>query len=280
MNQYDEQYQNIIRNILSNGLKKEDRTGVGTISIFGKTMEIDLSDGFPLLTLRKIPFRLIFEETMFFLRGQTDTKILEEKDINIWKGNTSRHFLDQRGLHSLEEGDMGKGYGYQWRRFNDNIDQVSNVLNGLRDNPFSRRHIINAWNPNQEHEMALPPCHILHQYVVNGDNLDSCFFMRSNDFYLGNPFNIASYAFLNHVFAKFCNRKPGRLVFMGADIHLYTNALAASEMLLDRLAYPSPTLSIDCDLTTLEDVFMMSQDDVELSNYKHHGLGPKVEMAV
>lgn len=281
---YDEQYKSLTKDILKNGISKVDRTGVGTVSTFGKTMEIDISQSFPLLTLRMISFKIVAEETLFFLSGNTNTKILEEKGINIWKGNTSREFLDSRNLGHLEVGDMGMGYGHQWRRFGASpltgVDQVSTVLKGLRDNPYSRRHVISAHNPEAEHLMALPPCHILQQYVVNGDYLDSCFYMRSNDFYLGNPYNIASYALLNYMFAKWCNRKPGKLVFFGADVHIYNNAIFAAEQLLDKTPFESPKLLIDKSYNSEDDFFNTNRSDLKCLNYKHCGIGPKVEMAV
>jgi thymidylate synthase len=277
---YDEQYKQLTKLILEHGTYKNNRTNTNTKSTFGKSIEVDLSEGFPILTLRKIAYKMAIEETLFFLSGQTDTKILENKNINIWKGNTSREFLDSRGLHHLDEGDMGKGYGYQWRKFNDNIDQVVDVLNSLRDDPFSRRHIITAWNPNQQHEMALPPCHIMQQYVVNGNYLDSCFYMRSNDFYLGNPFNMIGYAFLNHIFAKWCNRKPGKMVFFGADIHIYENAFVEAEKLLNLEPFPSPQLLIMKPLDVAEDVLTLTTRDLEVFNYSCYKSSSKVAMII
>jgi len=286
MNNFDEQYISLLKDILKNGTKKEDRTGVGTISSFGKTMEIDISESFPLLTLRKIVPKIFLEETLFFLGGSSDTKVLENKGIKIWTGNTSREFLDQRGLHHLPEGDMGLGYGPQWRSFGQGdpieraVDQVSQVLQGLRDDPYSRRHVITAWNPLALPKVALPPCHITYQFVVNGDKLDCCFYMRSNDVYLGLPFNIAQYAMLTYIFAKSCNRKPGKLVYFCADAHIYTNAIEASETLLDKKPFESPLMVITVPLEKVSDVFKLTSDDFQIDNYQNHGNGPKVTMAI
>lgn len=287
-------YTDFIEKIIKTGVKKEDRTGVGTISIFGDMLKFDISKNFPLLTARKIALRIAFEETMFFLRGETDTKKLEEKKINIWKGNTSREFLDSRGLTHLPVGDMGKGYGYQWARWEnytiksykdfiehedgsvtfidakilkEHVNQIKNLLNDMKNNPNSRRHLVTAWNPGQLDEMALPPCHLLHQYNIEDGKLNSLFFMRSNDCMYGLPYNIAGYALLNYIFSKYLGLTPGELTYMVGDAHIYLNQLDIANELINRTIPDLPTLKIIKELNTFEDIENLQFDDLFLENY-------------
>lgn len=270
-------YQELLRDVMENGIDKGDRTGVGTRSVFGRTLRWDLSKGFPALTTRQVPFRIAFEETMMFLRGVTDTTTLEDKDINIWKGNTSREFLDNAGLADLPVGSLGKGYPHQWRNFggelgqNDGVDQIREVVEGLVKDPDSRRHLVLAWNPSQLRETPLPPCHVMHQYVVNNGRLDSCFVMRSNDVPYGLPVNIMGYALINHLFAKLAGLQTGELVYFGADVHIYQNQMDLVNEQLEREPYELPTLSIKKGIKTFEDMLNLEFEDVELLNYKNHG---------
>lgn len=272
----------LLKDIKKNGIDRPDRTGIGSRSVFGRMLRWDLSKGFPLQTTRKVPLRIAFEETMFFLRGETNTKLLEEKKINIWKGNTSREFLDNRGLSHLPEGDMGKGYGYQWRHWQNYVyetdsiietDQIADLLKGLKEDTYSRRHVVTGWNPGQLHEMALPPCHMMHLYSVEGDftvnqgKLNNCFVMRSNDVPFGLPFNIASYALLNHIFAKHLNLTPGELVYFGWDVHVYQNQLEMVDEILERTPRALPILKINKDLPTFEDILALQWEDIELIGY-------------
>lgn len=291
-------YLDLLQDILDNGFDKKDRTGIGSRSVFGRSLRWDLSKGFPIITTRKISFRIAFEETMFFLRGERDTKKLEEKNILIWKGNTTREFLDNRGLTHLDEGDMGYGYSHQWRNFGGTdavlldgilleperrgVDQVVKLIDGICKDPFSRRHIITAWNPQQIDETPLPPCHILQQYQVTPDGrLNSCFIMRSNDVYLGLPTNIMGYAFLNYAFAKLVGLEPGELVYFGGDVHLYHNQLEVVKMQLERKPIePLPKLIFKKDFSNLDELLLLQYNDVELVGYNHHPALPKVEMAV
>lgn len=289
-------YLDLLQDILDNGFDKDDRTGIGSRSVFGRSLRWNLADGFPMLTTRKVAFRIAFEETMFFLRGDRDTKKLEAKKINIWKGNTSREFLDKRGLTHLEEGDMGYGYSHQWRNFGGQdevqyadpvpgpfqgeivlqpaiagVDQIANLIDGLRDDPFSRRHLVSAWNPQQVDETPLPPCHILQQYQVTTDGrLNSCFFMRSNDVAFGLPYNIMSYAFLNIAFSQLLGYTPGELVYFGGDVHLYANQLDMCREQITRKPYALPTLKINKRLNTLEDVLSLEYSDIEIVGYEAH----------
>jgi len=270
-------YIDLIKDVLENGTNKPDRTDVGeSRAVFGRLLRWDLSEGFPIITTRKVPLRIAFEETMFFLRGETNTKLLEGKKINIWKKNTTREFLDGRGLHHLPEGDMGKGYGYQWRHWeteNKETDQIADLLTGLRKDPFGRRHVVTGWNPGQLNLMALPPCHMLHMYSVEGNfttdgcKLNNCFVMRSNDVPYGLPFNIMGYALLNHIFAKHLGLEPGELVYMGWDVHIYKNQIEMCKELVKREPRPLPKLVIKKDLPTLQDIMDLQWSDIELIGY-------------
>lgn len=266
--------------VLHNGTEKTDRTGIGSKFISGASLRWDLCDGFPIPTIRKVGFRIAFEETMMFLRGETDTKTLEEKNIKIWKGNTSREFLDARGLHHLPEGSLGTGYSHQWRNFGgdlgdtNGVDQIKNLVDGLRDNPYDRRHIVSGWNPLQLAETPLPPCHLMNMYsVVPGGNqpkLNSCFIMRSNDIPYGLPFNIMSYAFLNIAFAKLLDYTPGELVYFGWDAHIYLNQVEMCEEVVQREPRQLPEIVIHKDLNTLDDVLELEFTDIEIIGYDPH----------
>lgn len=285
----------LLKDIIDNGVDKPDRTGIGSRAVFGRMLRWDLADGFPLQTTRKVPLRIAFEETMFFLRGETNTKLLEEKKINIWKGNTSREFLDARGLNHLPEGDMGKGYGYQWRHWETmkskmvwnwgseenievvkrgkEVDQIADLLSGIKKDPYGRRHVVTGWNPGQLHEMALPPCHMLHMYAVEADfnvgmgRLNNSFVMRSNDVPFGLPFNIAAYALINHIFAKHLGMIPGDLVYFGWDVHIYQNQMDMVNEMLERQPRALPQLIIKKDLPTFDDILNLQWEDIELIGY-------------
>lgn len=288
----------LLSDIRDNGVDKPDRTGIGSRAVFGRMLRWDLSNGFPLQTTRRVPLRIAFEETMFFLRGQSQTKLLEEKNINIWKGNTSREFLDKRGLTYLQEGDMGRGYGVQWRDWHspakdpirdeyDTTDQIADLLKGLKDDPYGRRHVVTGWNPGELDQMALPPCHMLHMYSVEADfnvgmgKLNNSFVMRSNDVPYGLPFNIASYALINHIFAKYLGFIPGELVYFGWDVHVYQNQLEMVNEILERTPRALPTLRINKDLTTFDDILALQWEDIELIGYDPYpDVKNKPEMAV
>jgi thymidylate synthase len=279
-------YLNIMRQILDEGIGVEnDRTGVGTRGIFGAQMMFDMDDGFPLLTTRRIAFRIAFEEMMWFLRGQTDSKILEQKKINIWKGNTTREFLDAKGLAHLPEGDAGKNYSWQLRNFNGSgpglgYDQLAAIVSGIKTDTSSRRHFVSYWNPQQVlTEAALPPCHVSWAVQIAGGRLNLSFQMRSNDFYLGNPTNIAGYGFLLHALANLTGHRPGRLVFQGSDVHLYNNQLDNARIQVTREPLPLPEFRINKQLSGLDDLLALEYSDVEIVGYKHHPELPKVEMA-
>lgn len=242
-------YLDLLCRVIQNGTKVEDRTGVGTRTIMGASLSFNLTGRngemvVPLLTTKKVYWKGIVEELLWFMRGSTDSKELEAKGVNIWKGNTSKEFLKDRGLDYYPEGEIGPGYGFQWRNWNGDhyqwlnngawtgIDQLKNLIDGLRDNPTSRRHIMTAWNPEQTHQMALPPCHILFQCQVANGVLNTCMYQRSCDLFLGVPFNIASYSLLTHILAKTVGLQTGTFTWFGGDVHLYENHIdAASEQI-------------------------------------------------
>jgi thymidylate synthase len=254
----EQQYLEILQNILQNGEKRIERTGIGTLSLFGTNMRFDISDfKLPLLTTKKMFWKAIVEELLWMLRGETDSKILEEKNVNIWKGNSSREFLDKNGFFYREEGDIGPGYGFQWRHFGENyvnckfnkqaqgFDQIIELLKGLKENPTSRRHILTAWNPSQSREMCLPPCHMMAQFYVSNDNKLSCqMYQRSGDFGLGIPFNIASYSLLTHLIAHQLNLKTGEFVHIVGDSHIYLNHVEPLKEQIKRKPFPFPILQI------------------------------------
>lgn len=286
MNSFDTQYLQVMKRILDTGVDRPDRTGVGSRAIWGAMIDIDLADGFPITTTRKTAFRIAFEETWWMLRGETDTKKLEEKKINIWKGNTTREFLDNRGLKHLPEGHMGKGYGFQWRNFggdykhfdttdiyftdrtydytklhNDGVDQVVQVLEGLKKDPNGRRHIISGWNPKQLDEMALPPCHLYNQYQILDGKLNSSFVMRSHDWLYGGPFNFMGYALLNIAFAKYLRLEPGHLTYFGNDVHIYDNQIEMAQQQVLREPYALPKIELNKYVWSLDDLFNLEFED-------------------
>lgn len=293
MNQFEEQYLTILQDILENGQNEPNRTGIDTLATWGQNIDINLSEGFPIITTRKTTLRIAFEETWFFLRGETDTNKLRDKKIHIWEGNTSREFLDNAELGYLPEGHLGKGYSFQWRNFGgkysvlhdprtlrtaydytrpaEGVDQVTKLIEGIKKDPHGRRHIITAWNPAQTHEMALPPCHLYQQYRVTSDGkLNSMFLMRSWDFLYGAPFNIMGYALLNHAFAKLLKLEPGKLLAVGNDVHLYENQIDIAKEQVLRQPFPLPELKINKELNSLDDVLSMEYSDIELIGYEAH----------
>jgi thymidylate synthase len=293
MNQEENQYLWLLDNILTNGEIRSDRTGVGTIGTFGTQLKFSLENNkIPMLTTKKMFLKGVTEELLFFLRGETDTKKLEEKGVFIWKGNTSREFLDNRGLDHLPEGQMGKGYGYQWRKFgatgnyntinhntDEGTDQLLQVIKTLKNNPTDRRIIMSAWNPNQLNEMALPPCHMMIQFYSNNNKLSAQFYMRSVDTFLGLPFNILSYALLTHIIAQTVNMTAKELIFVGGDTHIYTTHIEQVKTQLSREPFEFPTLKINKQLSTVNDIEKLQFSDFQVDDYKSHP-SIKAEMAI
>lgn len=253
------QYLELMKDILENGAKKTDRTGTGTYSVFGRQLRFDLSEGFPLVTTKKLHLRSIIYELLWFLNGDTNVKYLRDNGVTIWD-----EWAD-------ENGELGPVYGHQWRSWpapdGRSIDQISNVLNQIKRNPDSRRHIVSAWNPAEVDNMALPPCHALFQFYVADGKLSCQLYQRSADYFLGVPFNIASYALLTHMFAQQCDLQPGEFVWTGGDVHLYSNHLEQARLQLAREPYPLPTLAIRRKPASL---FEYQLEDFEIVNYQAH----------
>ena len=253
------QYLDLLDTILKHGVKKTDRTGTGTISYFGYQMRFDLADGFPLLTTKKVHLKSIIYELLWFLNGDTNVKYLQDHGVRIWN-----EWADQNG-------DLGPIYGYQWRHWHTSdgkeIDQISNIVNALKNNPDSRRHIVSAWNPADVDDMALPPCHTMFQFYVADGRLSCQLYQRSGDSFLGVPFNIASYALLTMMMAQVCGYKPGVFVHTLGDAHIYLNHLEQVNTQLQRTPYPLPIMCINPDV---KDIFSFQYEDFPLENYQCH----------
>ncbi len=248
-------YLDLMRHILDHGTDKADRTGTGTRSVFGAQMRFDLSEGFPLVTTKKLHLRSIIHELLWFLSGDTNIRYLKENGVSIWD-----EWAD-------ENGDLGPVYGSQWRSWPDydggQVDQIQNLLNSLRSNPDSRRHIVSAWNVALVDKMALPPCHLLFQFYVANGRLSCLLYQRSCDFFLGVPFNIASYALLTHMIAQQVDLEPGDFVWTGGDVHLYSNHFEQARLQLSRTPRALPTLQ----LNKAKDLFSYRFEDVEIVGY-------------
>lgn len=273
-----QQYHDVLEHVLTNGERRQDRTGVGTISVFGTQTRYDLRDGFPAVTTKKLAWRPVVAELLWFLEGSTDERRLAEiqygkpreeliDKTTIWTANA-----DVQGKtlgyinHDLHKG-LGPVYGKQWR-YCDGVDQIQNLINGLKNDPYSRRHILNAWNTGQIHKMALPPCHTLIQFNVSGENQLNCqLYQRSADLFLGVPFNVASYALLTHIMADICGLKPGEFVHSTGDTHIYLNHVEQVKEQLGRSHYDLPRLRMPY-FTSLEDVLASSVEDFALVDYK------------
>ena len=260
------QYHDLMRHVLDHGIKKEDRTGTGTVSIFGHQMRFDLSDGFPVVTTKKLHLRSIIHELLWFLKGETNIKYLKENKVSIWD-----EWAD-------ENGELGPVYGHQWRSWPDydgtTIDQISNVVEQIKSNPDSRRLIVSAWNVAEVKNMALPPCHSFFQFYVTEGKLSCQLYQRSADIFLGVPFNIASYALLTMMMAQVCNLKAGEFVHTFGDAHLYSNHIEQAKLQLTRDVRPLPFMKINPDV---KDIFDFKFEDFELVGYDPH---PHIKAAV
>ena len=279
----ENQYLQLLNNILTKGEEKMDRTGTGTLSTFGHQMRFSLEDDvIPLLTTKKVYWKGVIEELLFFLRGDHDNRKLQEKGVHIWDGNTSREFLDSNSL-KLETHDLGKAYGVQWRAsgaslrsigesyLGDGVDQLKEVIYLLRNEPNSRRIIINAWNVPELSEMALPPCHMMYQFYVSEEKYLSCMMtQRSADTFLGLPFNIASTATLVHILARVCNLQTGEIIINLGDAHLYESHITQAQIQLLRKPHVFPKLKINKDLTYITDIENLTYNDFETIDYRHH----------
>lgn len=250
------QYLDLLDRILTEGHKKTDRTGTGTLSVFGNQMRFNLEEGFPLLTTKKLHLKSIIYELLWFLRGDTNVRWLQEHGVRIWN-----EWAD-------ENGELGPVYGHQWRSWPDynggTIDQIQNVIDLIKNHPDSRRMMVSAWNPAEVEQMALPPCHCLFQFYVADDRLSLQLYQRSADTFLGVPFNIASYALLLQMMAQVTGLKPGEFVHTTGDTHLYLNHLEQARLQLTRTPHPLPTMKINPDVKNL---FDFKYEDFELEGY-------------
>jgi thymidylate synthase len=301
------QYLSLLHDILETGERRDDRTGVGTIGVFGRSIRFDLRRNFPAVTTKKLAWKACVGELLWFIEGSSDERKLAEithgtsdGTVTIWTPNAQASYWKPKAKF---DGDLGRVYGVQWRHwrsikergpgtFKDDfgstykrtgdiqineVDQLKNLVKGLKEDPYSRRHILSAWNVGDLDQMALPPCHVMSQFYVNKDNELSChMYQRSVDVFLGLPFNIASYALLTHMLAQVCNLKVGELIISTGDTHIYTNHVEQVKEQMSRQPFPLPTLKLNPNITEI-DKFSMS--DIELVGYQSHG-PIKAEMAV
>ncbi len=254
-----QQYLDLLDHVLTTGVKKSDRTGTGTLSVFGHQMRFDLAAGFPLLTTKKLHTKSIIFELLWLLKGDTNVAYLKENGVSIWD-----EWAD-------ENGDLGPVYGRQWRTWptagGGSIDQIATVVDSIRKNPDSRRHIVSAWNPAELSEMALPPCHTLFQFYVAEGRLSCQLYQRSGDIFLGVPYNVASYALLTMMIAQVTGLKPGDFVHTLGDAHLYSNHIEQAHIQLTRAPRPLPTMTLS---PAAKDIFSFRYEDFALTNYNPH----------
>ena len=254
-----QQYLDLLHRVRQDGVRKDDRTGTGTYSVFGHQMRFDLTDGFPIVTTKKLHLKSIVHELLWFLKGDTNIAYLTENGVSIWN-----EWAD-------ENGELGPVYGAQWRAWpapgSETIDQVANVFHQIRSNPDSRRLIVSAWNPAEVDNMALPPCHCLFQFYVLEGKLSCQLYQRSADIFIGVPFNIASYALLTIMIAQVCNLKPGKFVHTLGDAHLYLNHLDQAKLQLSRKPLKLPNIKINSSIKNLED---FKYEDFEIVDYESH----------
>lgn len=253
------QYLDLLNHVLSNGTRKSDRTGTGTLSIFGYQMRFDLGNGFPLMTTKKLHVKSIIHELLWFISGNTNIRYLQENGVNIWN-----EWADT-------DGNLGPVYGHQWRSWSvagdGSVDQLREVIHSIKENPDSRRHIVTAWNPGEIDRMALPPCHILFQFYVSGDRLSCQLYQRSADIFLGVPFNIASYSFLLMMVASLTGYQPGEFIHTLGDAHIYLNHISQVELQLTRQPLPLPSVRLGDERKDIED---FRYGDFIIENYRAH----------
>jgi thymidylate synthase len=274
------QYHDLLEDILNNGERKDDRTGVGTISVFGRQLRFNLSEGFPAVTTKKLAWKSVVSELLWFIEGSGDERRLAEilhgsrdtERSTIWTGNAQAAYWTPKARYY---GDLGRVYGVQWRDWR-GVDQLSNLIEGIKTDPNGRRHIITAWNVDELDKMALPPCHVLAQFYVSNGKLSCHMYQRSVDVFLGLPFNIASYALLTHMIAQVCDLKVGELIISTGDTHIYSNHIEQVNEQLSREEYPLPLLFLNPDIKSID---KFSMDAILLFDYQSHGT-IKADMAV
>ena len=276
INKNEQQYLQLLRKIFDEKNIKSTRNSE-VFSSFGEKMVFDLREGFPLLTSKKMGYKTILRELLWFLSGSTNNKELQDKNVHIWDQNASKEFLESRGL-DYEEGDLGPVYGFQWRHFGADyqgfagdyqgkgVDQIKYIIDTIKEDPSSRRLIFSAWNPCDIDKMALPPCHVMVQFSIDGDHIDAQLYQRSGDMFLGVPFNIASYAFLLHIIGKLTNYKPRYLHHVLGDAHIYSNHLDVVEEQLERIPYDSPKLKLK-DFTDIDEI---KETDFTIEEYQSY----------
>lgn len=268
-------YLDLMRHVLTHGVDKTDRTGTGTRSVFGYQMRFDLQKGFPILTTKRVHFKSVAVELLWFLKGDTNVQYLKDNGVSIWDEWAT---AEQCARFGRQEGDLGAVYGHQWRNFGatkkpdgtyekDGFDQISWLINEIKTNPDSRRLIVSGWNPAEAGQVALPPCHTMFQFYVANGKLSCQLYQRSADIFLGVPFNIASYALLTHLIAQVTGLEVGEFVWTGGDSHLYSNHFEQTNLQLSREPMPLPKLKINPEI---KDLFAFEYADLELENYEHH----------
>lgn len=270
-------YLDALKYILEKGVDRPDRTGVGTRAVFGMQMRYNMEDGFPAVTTKKLAFKSMAAELLWFLKGSSDVKELQAMGCHIWDANAEADYWKPRARF---EGDLGRVYGVQWRSWQTAdgkiVDQIADLVKRLKEKPFDRRHILTAWNPGELDQMALPPCHVFSQFFVADGKLSLQMYQRSCDMFLGVPFNIASYSLLLHMMAQVTGLKPGEFVHTLGDAHIYLNHFDAVKEQLSRAPYPLPTLWLN---PSIKDINGFTMDDIKLENYQSHP-SIKAEMAV
>ncbi len=270
-----QQYLELLDRVLTHGSVRKDRTGTGTVGVFGHQMRFDLSNGFPLLTTKKLHLRSIIHELLWFLSGDTHVEPLQANNVRIWNEWAT---ADQTAKFGREAGDLGPVYGHQWRNFgatvlsdgsydSDGIDQIQRLLDGIQNNPYSRRLLVTGWNPKEADQVALPPCHTLFQFYVQDGRLSCQLYQRSADIFLGVPFNIASYSLLMMMIAQVCDLEPGEFVHTMGDAHLYSDHLDQARLQLSRDVRARPTMTLNPDV---RDLFQFRYEDFTLSGYEPH----------
>lgn len=268
-------YLDLLRHVMTHGVDKTDRTGTGTRSVFGYQMRFDLQKGFPILTTKRVHFKSVAVELLWFLKGDTNVNYLKDNGVSIWDEWAT---TEQCARFGRQENDLGPVYGHQWRNFGatknpdgtyqkDGFDQISWLINEIKTNPDSRRLIVSGWNPPEAGQVALPPCHTMFQFYVANGKLSCQLYQRSADIFLGVPFNIASYALLTHLIAQVTGLEVGEFVWTGGDSHLYSNHFEQATLQLSREPLPLPKLKIN---PAIKDIFAFEYADLELENYQHH----------